>query len=158
MQQALCCRVPLSSKSSSSQRKMHQASPMPTAMTFVLSQRTLTWASLTPMMLTASEGLQLFVCRFCNVHIYSQSVNMVLCVYLCVLMYTHMAPTKINKCILCVCRYIYLYTSAPKHNYNPYVYIYVNTQIYIISIYHRRMKYYMYIFCYKVYVLLFLKP
>lgn len=130
MQQALHCRVPLSSKSSSSQRKMHQASPMPTAMTFVLSQRTLTWVSLTPLMLTASEGLQLFVCRFCNVHIYSQSVNMVLCVYLCVFMYTHMAPTKINKCILCVCRYTYLYTSALSIITNHiFIYMYTHTNI-----------------------------
>lgn len=134
MQQALCCRVPLSSKSSSSQRKMHQASPMPTAMTFVLSQRTLTWASLTPMMLTASEGLQLFVCRFCNVHIYSQSVNMVLCVYLCVLRYTHMAPTKINKCILCVCRYTYLYTSA-LNIITTHIFIYMYTHKYTSFLY-----------------------
>lgn len=126
MQQALRCRVPLSSKFSSSQRKMHQASPVPTAMTLVLFLRTQMWVSLTPLTPTAGEGLQLFVCRFCRVHVYSRSVNMLLCVYLCVFMYTHMAPRKIYKCILCVCRYTYLYTNALNVS-TTHIFIYMST-------------------------------
>lgn len=114
MQQALHCRVSLPCKFSSSQRKMHQASPVPTAVTFILFPWTQAWVVTDPplLMLTASEGLQLFVCRFCKVHVYSQSANMLLCVHLCVSKYTHVAPRKIYKCILCVFGHTCPYTSA----------------------------------------------
>lgn len=62
-------------------------------MTFVPSPWTLMRVSLTHLQLTDSKGLQLFMCRFCEVQLYLQSVNMLLCVFMCVYLYTH-GPNK----------------------------------------------------------------
>lgn len=90
MQQALRCRVPLSSKFSSSQRKMHQASPVPTAMTLVLFLRTLMWVVTDPFN-AHSQRRTPAVCVpiLQSTHLLTECKYTPVCVFMCVYVYTH---------------------------------------------------------------------